>query len=154
MEESRSWYVTSTPYMRQRSGELRVHDLTKTPDGARPVLIDAAFFHSAQAVLSRVVYPIALTATFLMLLFWKIFTTMGVYTVIALIANSMQRAALPYPALLNIVAYAQTLMLFIVAITLFLPFGIPAFSLISLSVTAGYICLAIKRHAPAAPLAV
>lgn len=139
-------FLTATAfYLREQNGELRVFDLTKSADGSKPVTIDAGFYRNASVVMGRLLYPAALAATFAIFLAWKFFASMA-YSVMALMINALASGTLSYAPLLNIAIYAQTLAIMLQALSLFLPFTIPGFSLLSVALTGVYIWLAVKRH--------
>ena len=72
-----------------------------------------------------------------------------------MLLNGSLQAGLAFKSLLNISVYAQTLALFVACVTLFLPFQIPFFPVISWVVTGIYIWLGIKqaKESPAPPIA-
>jgi hypothetical protein len=147
MEEAKVLgFLTATAfYLREENGELRVFDLTKSANGAKPVTIDAGFYRNASIVMGRLLYPTALVATFVVFLVWKFFASIA-YSVMALMINAFASGSLGYAPLLNIAIYAQTLAIGLGVVTLFMPFGIPGFSLVSVVITGVYIWLAVKRH--------
>ena len=60
--------------------------------------------------------------------------------------NSAAQAALPYRDLFNISVHAQTLIIAIQAVFLFMPVGIPLSALVALVLTGIYQWLAIKKN--------
>lgn len=149
MEEAKAlaFLTSSAFYLRQQNGKLEVYDLSKSPTGAKPIQIDSAFFQNADLIMSRVLYPVALAIFFALFLAWKGFASIA-YSLVALLINALANGGLGYAPLLTIAIYAQTLAVGFQAVSLFLPFGIPGFSLICLLITSFYIWLAVKRHSP------
>lgn len=144
-------YLTSTAfYLKEQGGQLRVYDLSKGAQGGKPVTIDAGFFRNADIVMGRLLYPGALLAAFAIFLAWKLLTTMA-YSLVALMINAMAGGQLEYAPLLNISIYAQTAGVLLAILSLFLPFAIPGYSMICVTLTAAYIWLAVKQHS-ASPL--
>lgn len=136
-------FLTATDfYMRRQDGTLEDYHFPKPPD-PKPVTIDAAFYRHANRVLNRVLYPLAVVFVFLLFFVWKSLSSL-VYSLAALWINMVQKANLPYPHLLNLSVYAQTLVVAIQAIFLFLPARIPLFSVIALFLTGLYLWLAIR----------
>lgn len=157
MEENKVMaYLTSNAfYVVQRPGKVEVYDFSKAAP-PKPVVIDSAFYRSANQVMNRVLYPAALVATFF--LFLIVGGTLSLfYSVLALILNAALKGGLEYAALFNIAVYAQTLAIVLQMISFFTPVGLSMFSLPAMIATGVYIGLAIKRTtepeapAPAAP---
>lgn len=145
-------YLSSNAfYLKQQNGKLEVYPLGKSTAGQKPFTIDSAFFRNAGVILGRVLYPVALVVTFMIVLGWKGAASVA-YSLMALMINAMANGGLNYVPLLNIAIYAQTLATAVLALSLFLPFAIPGLSLISLFLTGVYIWLAVKRHSsPSSP---
>ena len=142
-----AFLTASAFYLRQQNGKLEVYDLSKSPAGAKPVQINSAFFQNADLIMGRVLYPVALVIFFTLFLAWKAFASI-VYSLAALLINALANGGLGYSSLLTIAIYAQTLAVGFLAVSLFLPFNIPGFSLICLLITSFYIWLAVKRPSP------
>ncbi|MDE2238029.1 MAG: DUF1189 family protein, partial [Elusimicrobia bacterium] len=143
-------YLTATAFYLRDRDELRVFDLSHTPAGSRPVRIDAGFFRNAGIVMDRTLYPLALVAIFVLFLAWKALASGG-YSLLALLLNSISGGSLRYPALLNIAVYAQTLVVLLLALSLYLPFAIPGFNALCLLITSVYIWLAVRPPQPLSP---
>lgn len=138
-------YVTGTAmYLMERPGEMRTFDF-RTGGAGRPVVIDGAFYRSAARVMGRLLYPLSLLITFLLFMFWKSLASLA-YSTLALAINAAARASLPYRDLFNISVHAQTLIIVIQAIFLFMPIGIPFSALVAVGLTGTYLWLAIKRN--------
>jgi hypothetical protein len=141
-------YVTGNAlYVRKSPGKMETYDLSKAAakPGDKPVVIDAAFYRKAGVVVSRILYPSSLVLAFLVFLPWKTFST-GLYSLMALLVNSMTGAKLEYKALFSIALYAQTLVIILQAIFLFLPVPLPAANIVSTLLTGVYIWLAVQRN--------
>ncbi len=144
-------YVTSNAvYLQQGQGEVRVIDLSKSATN-RPVKIDASFFESSRQVLDRALYPVSFALVFLFFLVWKALASLF-YSLVAMTINNSAQTRLSYRQLLGIAVYAQTLIVLLQGIFLFMPVGMPAPALVSLILTSVYIWLAVKRtQTPDAP---
>lgn len=141
-------YVTGNAmYLLERPGQTRTFDFGKSAaaPGTKPVVVDAAFYRQAGTVMSRILYPLSFVLTFFIFLLWKGIST-GFYSLMSLLINAVTGAELEYPALLNITLYAQTLIITVQAIFLFMPVGLPAGGLISIAATGAYVWLAVKRN--------
>lgn len=146
-------YITATTlYMKTpQMGRLEIIDLTKAA-APKPVVIDAAFFKSTSGILNTVLYPGVFLFGLAFAILWK--TSMALlYSLLALMINAVAEGGQPYARLFNISVYAQTLVVALDAVFLFMPTGIPGFSILSLIITGVYIWLAIKRLNEPAPSA-
>lgn len=144
-----AYLASNAFYLMQKNGKIEVYDFSRAA-GTRPVVLDAAFYRNANRIMNRVIYPIALTLTFLLFLLWKGCSSL-VYSLVALAINQVAEAGLAYGALFNISVYAQTLVIALQGILLFMPAGIPLFWLAALVITGIYIWLAVKRNSQPAP---
>jgi hypothetical protein len=137
-------YVTQNAFYMMRSPDrLETYDLSKTAT-PKPVTIDADFYRAAGAVVQRVLYPVALVVIFLIFLVWKALSSLF-YSLLALAIDAISGAGLHYKSLLNISLYAQTLLIVLQMIFLFLPIALPAPILVAPLVTGVYIWLAVKK---------
>jgi hypothetical protein len=143
--------TSSTLYLRgSQPGRMETYDLSKA-NAPKPVVIDASFYQTAGKTLTRVLYPLTLIISFFLVVFWKTAASV-IYSLMALMINAVAQGNQPYGSLFNIAAYAQTLVVVLQAILLFMPAGVPGFSVISAAVTGVYIWLALKRiNQPAQP---
>jgi len=130
-------------YMMQSRGELRVIDLSKST-AERPMKIDSAFFESSRRILDRALYPVSFLMIFVVFILWKT-AAAGFYSLVGMTINSSAAAHLSYGQILTLAVYAQTLVILLQAIFLFMPVGMPVPSLVSLVVTSVYLWLAVKR---------
>ena len=138
-------YVTGTAmYLMERPGDMRTFDF-RTGGASRPVVIDGAFYRSAAQVMARLLYPLSVLLTFLIFMSWKSLASLA-YSALALALNSAAQASLPYKDLFNISVHAQTLIIAIQAIFLFMPVSIPFSALVAAAMTGVYLWLAIKRN--------
>ncbi len=137
-------YVTSNAlYVMRRPGELRVFDFTSQKLN-KTLVINTDFYESARHFLDKILYPFVLVLVFGLFMVWKTLASLF-YSLIAMMVSSLLDARLPYNSLFNVAAYAQTLMVIIRAIFLFMPGPLPGAAPISLAVTSVYIALAIKN---------
>jgi hypothetical protein len=137
-------YLTgSALYVKGAQGHVEVYDLSKavTP---KPVVIDAAFYQNASRLLSKLLYPFAFVFGFFFTLLWKAGSAL-IYALVGMILNAFAEAGQTFGSLFNMAAYAQTLVIALQAIFLFMPVSPPAFSLIALVTTGVYLWLALKR---------
>lgn len=142
-------YVTgSAIYIRKSPGKMETYDFSKagSKPGDQPIVIDEAFYRKSEIVLTRILYPFCLLLTFLIFLLWKSVST-GLYSLMAFLINSMAGAKLEQKALLSITLYAQTLVITLQAIFLFMPAPMPAANAVSTLLTGVYIWLAVQRSA-------
>ncbi len=128
---------------------LEVFDFAKAKTAH--VSIGPAFFDSAKRLFNRIMYPIAFVLGALFFGLWRLLVTLLYSVVLALLMNSASEANLPYSQLLPITLYAQTLIIALQIIFLFMPVGIPFGPAVSLAATGTYIWLALKAQLPAEP---
>ncbi|MFA6002999.1 MAG: DUF1189 family protein [Elusimicrobiota bacterium] len=142
-------YVTANSmYLMQNSGKLDVYDFSKTPN-AKSVVIDAKLYRELARMLPLVLLPLGFVVCFIVFFIWKIIAALF-YSLVALIVNGVSGAGMQYAPLFNISAYAQTLIVAVQGILLFLPVHLPLLRPLSLLATTVYIWLAVRRHsAPA-----
>lgn len=141
-------YVTGGAlYVRKSPGKLEVYDFSKAvaKPGDKPLVIDGTFYRKAEAVVNRVIYPFCLVLTLVVFLFWKSASTC-LYSLLAVFINSAAGAKLDYKALWNITLYAQTLIIILQAIFLFMPSPLPASQAVASLLTGVYIWLAVRRN--------
>jgi hypothetical protein len=135
-------------YLLDPQGQMKVSDFSKSKN-EKPLRVDAAFFQKAQSLLGKVLYPVTLLLSFAFFVLWKLLSSVF-YSLVAMAVNAVHEAELPFGALVNIAVYAQTLIIAIQAIFLFMKAPLPLASLVSLGATTAYIWLAVKANAPAA----
>lgn len=141
-------YITGNAlFVRKSPGKLEVYDFSKAAakPGDKPLVIDEAFYRKAEAVVNRVIYPFCLVLTLVVFLFWKSASTF-LYSIMAVFVNSTIGANLEYKALWNITLYAQTLVIVLQAIFLFMPSPLPASQAVATLLTGVYIWLAVRRN--------
>lgn len=145
-------YLTANSfYLKQQNGGIEVYDLAKTAS-AKPITLDAAFYRNAGRLLSRILYPLSFVVMFFVFAAWKGCAAL-VYSLLALLANSTLDARLEYGPLFCVSVYAQTLVIVVQAIFLFMPVGIPFFGAISVLLTGAYIWLGVRANLEPAPAA-
>jgi uncharacterized membrane protein len=138
-------YISSNAlYVMRSPGELRVFDFTTQKLGAKPFVIDAPFYESSRQFLDRILYPFLLVIIFVVFALWKTLAALF-YSLVGISMNSLFRGALSYASLFNIAAYAQTLMVIVFAIFLFMPTPLPWAGAISFIATSIYIALSVKK---------
>lgn len=136
-------------YMLDPQGSLKVNDFSKATSD-KPFKVDPAFFQQANRLLSRALYPVTFALAFAFFLAWKLFSSLF-FSVVALVIAMIAQAKLSYGALFSIAVYAQTLIIAVQSIFLFMKAPLPLAPLISLGATTTYLWLAIKATAPAQP---
>lgn len=145
-------YLTSNAfYIQQRPGKVEVYDFSKTPS-PKPVTIDSKLYRDADQILGRILYPATFIVAFLIFLVWKGLSSLF-YSVVALIVNAGAQAQLEYGTLFKLGVYAQTLVIVLQSVFLFMPVAIPLFNLIAVAATTAYLWLAIKKIKEPAPAA-
>lgn len=138
-------YVTANAlYVMRRPGELRVFDFSTQKPGAKPLVLDSAFYESSRQFLDRILYPFLLVVIFVVFSLWKILASFF-YSALAMAFGQILQVKLAYAALFNVAAYAQTFMIIISSIFLFMPRPLPWAGAISLIATAIYIVLALNK---------
>ncbi|MBI4375750.1 MAG: DUF1189 family protein [Elusimicrobia bacterium] len=142
-------YLTANAlYLQREPGRVEVYPLTNMQ--SKPVIIDSAFYRSARSIMSRVltfIVPVVILPLFFL---WKTLSSLF-YSLIALLINGVMGASLGYGSLFSISVYAQTIVIALQTIFLFMPRGIPLFPFIAVAVTGTYIWLAIRKNAETEP---
>lgn len=142
-------YLTNNAlYVEQQQGKIEVYDLKKAAVD-RPTVVDAKFFREAASALKKVVYPLAILTVFVFSAAWIAFSGLF-FALLAMLLQSVGGGALAFGALYQIAVHAQTTALFARMLLSFLPFVIPMSGLLTISITAGYLWLAVKANAAAA----
>ena len=138
-------YLTGNAlYLLRSRNRVESYDFSKSP--SRTVVVNAEFYRMAEKTLRQILYPIAIAAIFVMFLAWKTCASL-MYSLIALAVNAQADARLGYKSLFNITVYAQTLVIALQSIFLFMPVGIPLFRLAAFALTGLYIWLAVNKIA-------
>lgn len=116
--------------------------------------IDAGFFKSANQIFDRIMYPVAFLLAGLLFLLWRLGASLFYALVGQLVAPSTG-ASPSFGELFRLAVYAQTFIVSLQIIFLFMHIGIPAGPLVALISTTTYLWLALKAQAPqpAAPAA-
>ncbi len=136
-------YLTQSDfYLRRPNGTIEDRSFADTRT-EKPVIIDAAFYANAAALFNRILYPAALAGIFVVFLIWKLISSLF-YSLVALALNNSLHSGRNYAELFNLSAYAQSLVIAIQMIFLFMPAHLPMFSLIALLITGAYLYLALK----------
>jgi hypothetical protein len=144
-------FLTKTAlYIMERPGAINVYDFSKMATGSEPVVIDAKFYRSAGEILPSLLYPAAFLIAFLGFMAWKTVSTVF-YSLVALMINGMFEGPLLFAPLALISLHAQTLVVVLQAMALFLPGRIPGFQVLAWVITGVYICLAVKANIEPAP---
>ncbi|MFA6029747.1 MAG: DUF1189 family protein [Elusimicrobiota bacterium] len=146
-----SAFVTQNTVYVLNNDKMEAYDLGRAQN-AEPVKLDAAFYRNAAAVLKKVLYPIAFFTTWLVFFVWKHLSAL-VYSLLGLLISAGLKAELEHGPLYRAAVYAQTPVIVLQAVMLFLPRPIPYFGLLSLILVGVYLWQAIRqmRPAPAAP---
>lgn len=108
--------------------------------------IDAAFFQAADRLFNRVMYPVAFSLVWLLTMLWRLIVTLCYSVLLAVVMNSATQANLPYSELFNITLYAQTLVVALQMVFLFMRVPLPFGPAVSLAATGSYIWLALRAH--------
>lgn len=139
-------YLTANSlYLLKSRGRAEVYDFSKS--AAKTITIDADFYRKADKGLGKILYPAALIAIFLAFLVWKTAASL-VYSLLAVTTAALLDAKLAYKNLFTLSLYAQTLVIALQTIFLFMPMGIPYFRLVAFIITGIYIVLAVKANMP------
>lgn len=137
-------YVTMNAiYLNRGPGRLEVYDFSKAPPNPKPLVMDAEFYRRVGGSAGSVLYPIAVIGTFFLFLAWKALSSL-LYSILGLALNQSMGGGLGYGSVFSLSVYAQTLVVVLQALFLFLPQRLPAAGLISLVIVMSYIGLAIK----------
>ncbi|HVA67198.1 MAG TPA: DUF1189 family protein [Elusimicrobiota bacterium] len=140
-------YLTQSDfYLRRPNGTIEDRSFSDTKTD-KPVTLDAAFYQQASALLNRILYPAAILGLFIVFLVWKLAASLF-YSVVAMALSNLLHSGRPYAELFNLSAYAQTLIIAVQIIFLFMPSRIPLFSLLALLVTGSYLYLALRPEHP------
>lgn len=145
-QKAQVFLAKSALYLMERPGQLTVYDFSKMPPQPKPVVIDQKFFQTAAALIGPIVYPSAVILAFGAFMAWKTVASLF-YALMGVLINGLANGALAFAPLFCIAVHAQTLVVVLQAMTLFLPAGsIPVFHVIAWTVTGTYIWLAIKAN--------
>lgn len=140
----KGFLASNALYMIDPKGQLTVNDFSKAAAGdSQPLKIDAAFFRKANEVLSRALYPVTFALAFAFFLAWKAFSSLF-FSLVAMCVAAIAQVQLPFGSLVAIAVYAQTLIIAIQTIFLFMKAPLPLAPLVSLAATTTYIWLAVK----------
>ncbi len=151
MEEMKvkAYLSQNAMYLIDPQGNLKVSDFSKAKND-QSMKIDAKVFKQANSLISKIVLPIAFLLSLTFFLLWKGLCTLF-FSVVALALAAAIQSTLTYGSLMSIAVYAQTLIISIQAVFLFMKAPIPLGWLISLLSTSLYIWLAVKANAGEAP---
>ncbi|MHB2026436.1 MAG: DUF1189 family protein [Elusimicrobiota bacterium] len=139
-------YLTQSDfYLRRPNGTVEDRNFSDAKTD-KPVTLDAAFYRSAGATLNRVLYPVALIGFFILFMVWKAIASL-VYSLLAMAIGNLLGAERRYAELFNISVYAQTLVIVVQMIFLFMPTRPPFFSLAAFAATGTYLYLALRPSA-------
>jgi hypothetical protein len=142
-------YLTNNAlYIEQQQGKVEVYDLSKAAL-ERPMVVDAKFFRDAAGALKKVVYPLAILTVFVFAAAWTAFAGL-LYSLLAMLLNSLAGGSLAFGALYQVAIHAQTTALLARIILSFLPFAVPLSGLLTLVITSVYLWMAVKANAAAA----
>lgn len=149
MQESKVLaYLTNNALCIDQGGKLETYDLSKAAL-ERPMIVDAKFFRDAAGALKKVVYPLAIVTVFVFAAGWTAFAGL-LYTLVAMLLQSIGGGALAFGALFQIAIHAQTTALLVRIVMSFLPFVVPLSGLLTIIITSVYLWLAVKANAAAA----
>lgn len=149
MQESKVLaYLTNNALCIDQGGKLEIYDLSKAAL-ERPMVVDSKFFRDAAGALKKVVYPLAIVTVFVFAAGWTAFAGL-IYTLVAMLLQSIGGGALTFGALFQIAIHAQTTALLARIVMSFLPFVVPLSGLLTIIITSVYLWLAVKANAAAA----
>ncbi|MBI4386407.1 MAG: DUF1189 family protein [Elusimicrobia bacterium] len=151
-EQKVSVYLTqNTLYLMTSPEKMEHYDLAKS-NATRGFTIDANFYRKLGHTILRLFYPIAWLFAWMSFVVWKLSASLF-YSLFALAIDVKTASGLPYKSLWRIAVYAQTPVVWLQTVVLFLPRHIPGFFLIAWGVAALYLWQALKQHQPAAQAA-
>lgn len=145
-QEAAAYLTQASLYVAAGRNKVEQYDLTTTRN-AKPVMIDANFFREAASTLPKIFYPIAWISAWLIFFVWKLIAALA-YSIVALILNAIASADLAYENLLKLSLYAQTPVIALQAVALFMPQRIFGFWLIALLIVSVYLWQAIRQNQP------
>jgi hypothetical protein len=150
MQEAKvlAYLTNNAMYVEQQQGKIEIYDLSKAAL-ERPMVVDAKFFREASGALKKVVYPLAIVTVFLFAAAWTAFAGL-LYSLLALLLNSLAGGVLTFGALYQIAIHAQTAALLVRIVLAFLPFMVPLSGLLTIVLTSGYLWMAVRANAAAA----
>ncbi|HVE14131.1 MAG TPA: DUF1189 family protein [Elusimicrobiota bacterium] len=109
----------------------------------QPLVIDASFYRTMGVALTRVLYPIAFVFTCVMFALWKHVAAL-IYSLPALALNSGMSLGLDFPSLYKVAAYAQTPVIVLQALALFLPQRVAHFGIVGFAIVCAYLWKALR----------
>ncbi|MBI3297971.1 MAG: DUF1189 family protein [Elusimicrobia bacterium] len=143
-------YLTADQAYIMTNDRLEAYDLAKTKPKGETVVIDAAFYENMGATLLKVLYPIAFFVSWMTFIVWK-HGSAAVYTLVAMLINAVAEGGHEVPVLYRLAVYAQTPVILLQALALFLPRPIPLFPVLAVVVVSAYLWQAIRFAEPEGP---
>lgn len=132
---------------------LQTYDLAPAKGGKR-LEVDEKFYRAFARAAKIVLYPVGFVTAWAVFFFWK-HASAGIYSLLAFLLNALMDSGLEFPALYKLAVYAQTPVIALQIVSLFLP-RIPYFGILALLVVGVYLWQAIRLIVtppdPAAPL--
>ncbi|MFA6091374.1 MAG: DUF1189 family protein [Elusimicrobiota bacterium] len=144
-------YIAQSTLYFTNQGKMEVYDLSKAAN-KQPVRIDGEFYLKVAALIKKALYPIGFITTWLIFFVWKHLSAL-VYSLIGLALNAALSAGLEHADLYRVAVYAQTPVVVLQIVSLFLPRNIPFAFLLSTMLVTLYLWQAIRHLRPAAPAA-
>lgn len=133
-------------YVLSGRDKLESHDLSRIKS-ARPFVVDAGLYRKLGAALPRVLYPAAGLITWAAFFLWKLVAALF-YSLVALLINAATSGGQEYAALFKTAVYAQTPVVLLEAVMLYVPARIPGFFVIALLITSAYVWQALRQQRP------
>lgn len=143
-----AWLAESMMYLAPEPNKMETYDLSKTQN-PKPVTLDPAFFKATGEMLPKVLYPLSFLITYAMFLVWKLIAAL-IYACFALLIGGGMQVVLPFGSMFKLAVYAQTPVILLQTVQLFLPTVIPMFWIVSLMVVGLYLWQALKQFKPEA----
>jgi len=138
-------YLTQSKiYMVTGPDRMQSYDLSRSPN-SKPLVIDGNFYRTYGGVLLMILYPAAWLISWAGFICWKLLTALF-YSLLGLLLNAILSGGLPYASLYKIAVYAQTPVILLQGLSLFITRQIPGFFLISILITGVYIWQAVRQN--------
>lgn len=126
---------------------LETYDISKAQN-PKPLSIDAEFYRRVGKVIVQVLYPLSFFCGWLAFMVWKHIASL-LYSLLGLAINAVGGYRLDYATVYKTVVYAQTPVIVLQLILLFLPRPIPFFPLLSILVTGVYSWQGLRQQVAA-----
>lgn len=139
-----AWLAQSTLFLREAANSVKAEDLSKAA-APKPLVIDKNFYLELGSLVPKILYPVSFVTTWGVFFFWKL-ASAALYGLIGLLISGVLAAGLEYPDLFKLAVYAQTPVILLQALQLFLPKPIPFFWVIGFLVASVWLWQAVKQN--------